>query len=146
MKILFSILALSVIAFVGCKTVDGEKQLDSQKVAAVAYSAAAVGTEAALMQHPEWLPQFQLAADDLAALEGNGTINVDSILEIISRLPVKELKSENAQLAINGARILIGAAGYSTVEADKLKELQPVVSAIRAGIQEGITSRKNKGL
>lgn len=115
----------------GCSTLN---QTDSQRVASAAKVAAYVGTSTALRNHPEWLPNFINARNDLKVLETADSLDIAQILAIINRLPVKELKSDTAAIVITSATILISEYGVSEIPLEKLKQLQPIVTAIRQGI------------
>lgn len=95
------------------------------------------GTQLVLSEHPEWREHFLTAADDLNVLANNPTIDLNSVLDIINRLPVKELKSRDARLAISGARLLLVFANVE-VPVDKVEKIRPIVTNLRDGIQEGL--------
>lgn len=145
------LLTMLVLPMSGCKTVtsvitnpDGSlttntvKQIDTVRVAAISRQAATVGTSEILAAHPEWRPQFQLAAEQLALLAASPTLGLQDILNIAAQLPVKELKSQTARLSFEGATLLISAIDVPALPADRLAELQPIAKAISDGIMAGL--------
>lgn len=112
--------------------------LDTARVASVSRQAATVGTSEVLASHPEWRPQFQLAADQLSALAKSPSIGLQDILNIAQQLPVTELKSQTARLSFEGATLLISALDVPELPADRLAQLQPIAQAIADGINAGL--------
>ncbi len=122
----------------GTSTTNTTKVLDTVRVAAISRQAATVGTSEILAAHPEWRPQFQLAAEQLALLAKSPSLGLQDILTIAQQLPVKELKSQAARLSFEGATILISAIDVPQLPADRLAELQPIAKAISDGIMAGL--------
>jgi hypothetical protein len=114
------------------------KTIDTVRVATISRQAATVGTSEVLASHPEWRPQFQLAADNLRQLATSPSISLDSLLAIAQQLPVKELKSQAARLSFEGATLLISAIDVPELPADRLAQLQPIAQAIADGINAGL--------
>jgi hypothetical protein len=98
-------------------------------------TAAFGGAWYALKEHPEWRIGFETAVADLKILETADKIDFATLMAIAMRLPVDELKSEEAQLAITGATILLSGYGGKLVELDKLENVRPVATALREGIE-----------
>lgn len=122
----------------GCATApDGSSVPDTARIALVTREAAAIGTAEALFRYPEWKPDFVSVVAQLKALEAEPNITVNAMLGIIARLPVNELRSRDAQLAISGARLVVAAAGWSDVEITRTEQLRPVVTALREGLELG---------
>lgn len=142
MKNIKTIIGLAVsatlaILLIGCKTVGGQSTPDVDRIARVTKEAATIGTQELLKRHPEWRAQFRIARGELVALEASDTVSLDSVLEIINRLPIKELKSDDARLAVQGARLMISAIDVPEVSADRLTQIRPIVKALREGIEAG---------
>lgn len=113
------------------------------KIQSAVYVAAYVGTSEALRAHPEWRGGFELASKELAILEA-GKIDVLKLVEIVKRLPVKELKGDRARIIIDAATILlVDQIGATPLE--KLEDLKPIVTAIRRGIARGLGGRGEGG-
>jgi hypothetical protein len=110
---------------------------DPAKVAQVqnlSYAAASIGTGIALAQNPNWRPQFELAYTNLNSLVESKLITGSLIRQIISTLPIKELKSQTAVIAIDGATYL-----FDTVVGTRLNvENDPYVLAAATGIRDGL--------
>jgi len=131
------LLCIATLGFAtGCKTVDGKSVPDSAKIAAASREAASLGTQEALLHHPEWLSGFHAAHDELARLETLDTVRASDLLAIIGRLPVNELKSDEARIAISGARLIIALAGWSEIDAERVQQIRPVITAIRQGLED----------
>lgn len=144
-----SLIGLS--AFVGCKSVttvttnpDGTfttnttSVIDTNRVALVAKQAAIDGTVDILSTHPQWLPQFQLAANDLNSLATSPTITLNSILTIAQELPVTQLKSNTAKLSFEGATLAISLLDVPQLPSEATADLQDIAKAIADGINTGI--------
>lgn len=128
------LLALCVLIPTGCSTLNGQ----SPQLKSAALVAAYVGTAETLRAHPEYRAGFELAARELRVLE-DGNVDALKLMEIVQRLPVKELKSDRATIIITAATILLtDQIGATPIE--KLNDLKPVVSAIRQGIEQGLGS------
>jgi hypothetical protein len=127
-----------ILGLTGCKTApDGTQTADIERIARVTKEAATIGTMEVLARRPDWRAHFQIAHVELLALEKSDKITLDSILNIVSRLPVKELRSDDARLAITGARLLISAIDVPEIDAERLAQLRPIVVALREGIESG---------
>lgn len=98
-------------------------------------TAAFAGTYYALKEHPEWREGFQAAAVELAVMEAVDQIDFTTLMAIVYRLPVEELKSEEATVIITSATLLLSAYGGQVIEFEKLQNLKPVAAALREGIE-----------
>lgn len=119
----------------GCTTTG---EFDTVRVARVAREAAQFGTSEALRGHPEWRQKFVDAQLELKFLQTSPTLGIADLLRVINRLPVNELKSDEARIAITGARILIAGLNLPEVSAERLAQLQPIAGAISEGIGAGL--------
>lgn len=135
--LLGAILCFSLGSLTGCATTGGNGTTVQDFTPAIK-TAAMVGTVYSLREHPEWAPAFKTAAADLAILETAEKIDFNTILAIVLRLPVKELQSPDARLAISGATILLSGYGDKIVALEKLENLRPVAKALREGIELGL--------
>ena len=127
--------AILGLLFTGCGTLTPTQQ---QRAVTATKIAAYVGTHEAVRQHPEWRDGFQQAVNDLGVMEASSKIDATMILAIMQRLPVKELKSPQATLAITAATILLSDYAGS-VPLDQVQQLKPVVTAMREGIELGLS-------
>lgn len=132
-----SLLCAMALNFTGCHTLT---PADSARIATASKQAATIGTTEILKAHPEWRPQFQLAADELRQLASAPSIGVNDLLAIAQRLPVKELKSDTARLSFEGATLLISVIDVPTLPADRIAQLQPIAQAIADGIIAGMAA------
>jgi hypothetical protein len=131
-------IAIYIATCTGCalfsKTAPLEEKLAD--VRALTYAAAALGTQEALLQNAGWRPQFQTAYDNLNRLVTSGTVSGTLLREVLASLPVKELKSDRARIAIETATILYDATVGTKVNI----EAAPYVNAAATGIRDGLRS------
>lgn len=108
-----------------------EKAADVQNLS---YAAASIGTSEALAAKPELRPAFDLAYSNLDALVTNKVVDGTSLRAILASLPVKELKSNQARIAIESATVLYDSltGGKVNIEADAY------VLAAATGIRDGM--------
>lgn len=130
--LLTCVFAVTVLA-VACMTTS---QL--ARVTRVTREAAEAGTFESLAQKPEWRPRFVQAQADLETLSHSPTIVVEDLFKVIDRLPVKELKSDNARLAIIGAKLVISGIGVPEMPAEQAGQLQSIAAGAAAGIAAGL--------
>lgn len=131
-------LALGLTGTMGCKSLPQDQ---TARIAGLAKVASYVGTAEALRSHPEWLPGFQVARDELTVLEAAEVIDYVTLIAIIQRLPVRELKGDRAILLITSATLLIQELGNPAIPLDQVPQLRPIVSAIRQGIDLGLSQQ-----
>lgn len=100
------------------------------------------GTKLAVGEHPEWAPAFLAAADELDVLSRQAVIDFNTVFQIVDKLPVKELKSRDAQLWIAGGKITLalvsGIIGNMEVQLDRVEKYRVIVLALRDGIRAGL--------
>ena len=130
-----SILILTLL--VSCATTQEGKII---QVHDLSYAAASTGTQAALRQNATWRNQFEQAFKTLDVLVETKTVTGALLREIMAQLPVNELKSENARLAIESATVL-----YDLTVGNKVNiEAQPYVLASATGIRHGLRAALGK--
>jgi hypothetical protein len=117
--------------------------VDLSRIAPAVKVAAFSGTSIALQEHPEWIKGFNEALGDLKLIEASPKIDFTTVLAVVQRLPVKELKSPEAKLAITGGTMLL--AEYSPeinqiTALDKVQEIRPIVTALREGVEQGLAT------
>ena len=100
----------------------------------LSYAAASIGTGVAIKQNPGWRAQFESAYHDLDQLVTQKTVTGDFLRNTIASLPVKELRSDTARIAIEGATLLFD----QTVGTQINIEDQPYVLAAATGIRDGM--------
>ena len=138
LKFLCVFAAAAAIIITGCTTTpEGKTVPDIARIAMITQEAATIGTQEALARKPEWKVQFAVVVVELTKLEAEADITVESLLRIISQLPVDQLSSQNARLAFSSARLLVAATGWSTVAIVRSEQLRPVVTALRNGMVAG---------
>ena len=138
MKKLMTLCAVTGLLVAGCTTTpEGKTIPDVPRIAAITREAATIGTTEALIRNPAWKEKFILVVAQLGVLETQGDITVEKLLYIVSQLPVNELKSDDARLAISAARLVVAGAGWSSVTIIRDEQLKPVVTALREGLVAG---------
>lgn len=125
------IILTSALLFTGCATTEVEK---IAQVRLLAYAAASIGSKEALQQNPTWRPHFETALTNLDLLIADGHVTGALLHQIVASLPVKELKSDAARIAIEGATVLYDATVGNKVNL----EAQPYVLAATLGIRDGL--------
>jgi hypothetical protein len=130
------LLAFGLMFSTGCASTGGKTSVDDFTPAIK--TAATFGTFYALQEHPDWSDEFLDAARALKVLEHSETIDFATIMAIVMQLPVDELKSDDARLAITGATILLSSYGGRLVELDKLENVRLIATALREGIGLGM--------
>lgn len=134
-----TIALLALTLAVGCQTTpDG-----SQRIATTVKTAAYVGTSLYLSDHPEARVEFERANYELEQIERMEVIDFATILAIVNRLPVKELKSDDARIIITGATIIL-ADFAGQLRLDQMEQLRPIVKALREGIALGLGDRPSE--
>lgn len=142
-KIVSSILILTVIALApGCALFNKQATVvdKAAQVQSLCYAAASVGTEIAMQEKPDLKTQFDLAYTQLDVFVTNKTITGQLLRDVLSNLPVKELKSPDARIAIEAATTLYDA----TVGTQLNIENQPYVVAAATGIRDGLKAALGK--
>ena len=98
------------------------------------YAAASIGTAEALKQNPQWRQPFTTTYQNLDQLVTQKTVTGDLLRSVINGLPVKELKSDTARIAIEGATMLFDANVGNTVNI----EAQVYITAAATGVRDGM--------
>jgi hypothetical protein len=133
--LLFSLIALALFtqgcAITSQTATPADKAADIQ---ALAYTAASIGTAVALEEKPANRIHFQAAHDLLDTLVTNKQISATDLRTIFLALPVKELKSPVARLAIDNAVYLYTSRVGGAVNL----EAQPYVLAAATGLRDGL--------
>ena len=139
MKTFLLVLALGLtpLTFTGCATVKPGTTQTAARLHGVIKLAAYVGTTESLRQHPEWRSGFELALVELKRIETVEKIDFTTILAIVNRLPVKELRSERATMFITSGTILLHEQ-LQSIDLEKAEDLRGTVKALREGIELGL--------
>jgi outer membrane murein-binding lipoprotein Lpp len=131
---------LAPFTFSGCallsKTSTTEqKASDVQKLAHVA---ALAGTQAALLQNPEYRPAFETALASLDTAVQAKAINGIVLRQILASLPIKELKSDEARIAIVSATMLYDLTVGDTMNVEMPAYVLAAATGIRDGLRDGL--------
>ena len=124
----------------GCAllTKDSTQEARAKEVKALCYAAASIGTSTAIDQKPQWKPQFALAYANLDATLRSGTITGQLLRDIIASLPVKELESDTARIAIESATVLFDATVGDRLNIEAAPYLKAAAEGIRDGMRVGL--------
>lgn len=111
----------------GCALFNSEATFDEKlnDIEELSYQAASIGGAIALEQNPQYRPAMEAAYDELNRQMAGGTLTLDSLRGIVRGLPVKELKSPLATLAIGNAIRLFRKSvdGQTEVNAEAARTL-----------------------
>lgn len=147
-SLILFLLALVACCGVACKSLNpatsqGEDPAADQQTQSDlhfwAYLAASVGAEYTLAAHPEYRPAFERAVTALDALLASDKIEPLSFRLILQQLPVKELQSPEARLAITTATILFQRYG-SSIPIDQSTHVATAAIAVRDGLRAALTA------
>jgi hypothetical protein len=108
-----------------------QKLADVQRLA---YAAASLGTQEALLQNATWKPQFVVAYGNLDTLVRGKVVTGALLRQVIASLPVKELKSPQARLAIDAALTLYDVTAGTKVDLEQV----PYALAAATGVRDGL--------
>jgi hypothetical protein len=133
---------VTLTTFTGCAILSKDASVEQKaaEVQQLCFAAANIGTQVALEEQPEILPQFEIAYANLNSLVESKVVTGLLLRQIVTSLPVKELKSSNARIAIDGATYL-----YTAFVGEKVNiENNPYVVAAAVGIRDGLKVALNK--
>lgn len=111
------------------------EQQKANQIYLLSKDAANIGTQAALVEKAKLRPQFETAYTNLLVLTAQTNVSLTDFSQILSTLPVKELKSQKAQLVIGAATLLFDTTVGSQVDISKA---QPYVNAAATGVRDGM--------
>lgn len=147
--ILGALVTLATISITGCKTgPDGQKTLNVPSglstltnYTTVATIAAKDGTFLALKSKPEWRPQFVQARDSLLVIARSEQVTLSSVIAIIQKLDVKQLKGETAQLIAGDVQIILEDTvngKFAVFDKNQSADVAKLADAIARGITIGL--------
>jgi len=91
-------------------------------------------TVLALAKHPEWRKHFQIVSEQLTWLETQSALSVQTVLDLLHRLPVDKLQGPEAILSFDGAALLVQIAGNPELNVNAQESLRLVVAGLAQGI------------
>lgn len=127
------VLCASVAVLTGCATKPADAT-QTVRVQHLAYAAASIGTQVALLENPAYRPAFELAYSNLDGLVNAGSINGVGLRNILTPLPIQELKAPEAQIAISSATVLFDSLTGNSVSLTN----NVYVAAAATGIRDGL--------
>lgn len=126
-----AVLLVALLALAGCASL----QRDPATARRIADHAAYDVTLILLEQHPEWRASFAQAAADLRFLEKQPQFDTIAVIEILQRLPVKELKSANARVAFDAGLLVVELAGNPRLEPQAQENLRVAIAGLADGLE-----------
>lgn len=138
MKHLFALTLIAALSVFtpGCAFTrsDSTTEQKAADVRNLSYAAASIGTQLALAENADWRGQFDSAYETLNQLVNSKIVSGALLRDVLASLPIKELKSAEARIAIEGATLLYD----STVGTSVNIENQVYVLAAATGIRDGM--------
>ncbi len=142
-------LAFALVAFMcvapvalqtGCALFSKDAPLEqkARDVQNLAYAAASLGTQSALLQNAAWRPQFVSAYESLNTLVNSKVVTGALLRQVLDSLPVKELKSQQARLVIESATLLFDSTAGTSINLEKSVYLLSAATGIRDGLRVGL--------
>lgn len=123
-------------------TSTGQKIPDPIVLQSVAQEAAAVGATFWLQNHNADRTSFELARTSLKALIATGSGSPADLQAALSQLPVKQLQGSQGAVIVQGAVVLLNAAGTQLAKLDKQEVwanyVQPVARGLLAGLDQAM--------
>lgn len=117
---------------------------DVQKVVPIVRTAAEEGTRYPLLEHPEWREQYLQALAELKVIEGSDSIDFSLVTKIVEQLPLPQLKSTTALIAIDGGKLALSLvdaylqANGDSLSLEQTNDARAVVTALRQGVEAGL--------
>lgn len=136
----FAALAAFCLMLPACAVFDGSMtEGDVALLAQDLKDVAQAGTVYALAEKPEWRENIMLVRNQLTTAAGatETPLTFDSLLSVLQGLPIQELKSTEAMLAITASKITLRRVGRN-VELGNIQNLSPIALALASGITEGL--------
>lgn len=130
MKYQIAVLSLTVALLTGCAMFERNPQAPLRIASHAAYDVSSV----LLASHPEWRPQFQRAKDELSLLAKQVQFDALTVIEILQRIPVKELKTPTARIAFDAGLLIIELSGDPALKPKAQESLRLVVLGLESGV------------
>lgn len=152
MKTLPRVIGLAVLALTvtipvttltGCAILSGENQTQLQRVITGTKVASYVATTEYLRANPTKADRFAQVAQSLWVLETSETLDAATLLAVVNQLPIKELKSDRAQMIVTAATLVLSDYAGS-IPVDQLANLKPIAKAMREGIELALPKPASK--
>lgn len=134
-NLIVGMLTLAILSGCALFSKTATEQQKANQIYLLSKDAANIGTQAALVEKPKLRPQFETAWSNLVVLTAQTNVPLTDLNSLLSTLPVKELKSQKAQLVIGAATLLFDSTVGSQVDISKA---QPYVNAAATGVRDGM--------
>lgn len=128
---------VAVAAVTGCAFLKANPTV-TQRLATATKLAMFVGTKEYLRQHPGERQKFVDVMNSITLLESSSVIDGVTVAAVLDQLPIKELKSERAQLLISATTIALSDSLGNIPVSD---EARLFLTAAREGLELGLSIR-----
>jgi hypothetical protein len=125
------------LLLVGCASSPNDPQDPQAALRELAFwthTAAALGAQYALEENPARRPQFEAAVESLDALASSGSADALIFMSVLNTLPVKELKSKEARLAITTATLIYSRYGKE-ISLSQSNYVGTAIASVRDGFR-----------
>jgi hypothetical protein len=133
-----TIIILPLLSGCAIFTKGSTPEAKANEVRALCYAASSIGTSAALNHNSTFRPRFELALVNLSRMVDSKTITGQQLREILASLPVNELKSDTARIAIESATMLFDTMTGKPVDLEQAPYVLAAASGIRDGMMAGL--------
>ena len=133
-------LVIVLLPLYGCKTVDGKRTVDSDRVALVLGQAAKLGTRYYLNSHPGSAPSFQLALNAVNGLIDQANYDPAAFADALSKLPINELNGPNGSLYVSTAIVVWDQVAQLAEPVTQKELVKKSLFAVRDGIQSALSA------
>lgn len=137
-----ALVALTFALVPGCASLSPDAPLTEGDIALISQDLrdiAHAGTVYALAENPEWRANIGLVRDQLLTASTQDHVTFDTLLLTLQGLPIKELKTNEALLAITAGRITLRRIGRN-VELGNVANLKPIAKGLADGITDGLNA------
>jgi hypothetical protein len=141
MRAMIAVLMASLLLLTGCAS--ASKSDPVAEVKFWAYAAASIGTQEVLHDKPDLRPAFERTVKALDVMIASGNGDPAALQQAIAGLPVDNLSSREARIAVQLAKLSFARYGQNvTVD---LSQRSPYIlataTALRDGMQAGLVPR-----
>lgn len=133
-KLLSTISLVSALFLSGCQTTNNETWLTPQRVEKLTKLTTYVSVSAYLAEHPEDKPAFAQTKLAFQALVDQSQWDYVTLVAVLQNLPIKELKTSEAQLAFQGGILLIDLLGYGSFDAKQVEHVKAFIVGFNDGL------------
>lgn len=142
MKVNYSTLIAVTFAFLftGCTSFQEFMDADrTERLASRLESVAFSGTVLVLRNNPGHQAIFEEVHEELVEQEGRDGLTYETLVGILRKLPIDELKGDDAFLYVEGGRAIFSPTGGEIIDLGQTGEsIHVLAGGIRRGIERGL--------